>query len=99
MTIQLLQIKQIVEVIDANTYLIKLDSHSQQRSIPINKQFEFEDFDVWTDCNVGVSLQRIILSFIAHLSTAGPYPKLQLVTFTNVNYLLLDLPIAAHTSS
>jgi len=48
------QIKQVVETADQNTYLVKLASIPQKDSLLHYINNEFEDFNVWTDCNVAV---------------------------------------------
>ena len=51
-----LKVNELVELVDANTYLIKLDSVPVKDSLQHFLTSEFEDFDVWTDCNVAVYL-------------------------------------------
>lgn len=92
------QVKQIVEVIDPNTYLVKLDSIPDKDSLYYHLSNEFEDFDVWTDCNIGVYQHRksnFVYQF--YLSTAASrYPQNGNVNLAPVNknydYLLLNFP-------
>ncbi|MDB5276929.1 MAG: integral rane sensor signal transduction histidine kinase [Ferruginibacter sp.] len=92
------QVKQIVEVIDQNTYLVKLDSIPNKDSLYYHLSNEFEDFDVWTDCNVGVfSSRKSAFLYEFYLSTAASrYPQNGNVTLLPVNktydYLLLNFP-------
>jgi len=92
------QVKQIVEVIDLNTYLIKLDSVPHQDSLKIHLSNEFEDFDVWTDCNVSVYLTKSNTFFYQfYLSTAASrYPEIATPNMPLIkkayNYLLLNFP-------
>ena len=92
------QVKQIVEKIDANTYLVKLDSIPNKDSLYHHLNNEFEDFDVWTDCYVGVfSAKKSNFLYQFYLSTAASrYPQ---NTVTNLfqykkkyDYLLLNFP-------
>jgi two-component system phosphate regulon sensor histidine kinase PhoR len=92
------QVKQIVEVMDPNTYLIKLDSIPAKDSLYYHLSNEFEDFDVWTDCNVGVySSKKNTFQYQFYLSTAGSrYPQSASVNLRlfnkNYDYLLLNFP-------
>jgi two-component system phosphate regulon sensor histidine kinase PhoR len=92
------QVKQIVEVIDPNTYLVKLDSIPNKDSLYYHLSNEFEDFDVWTDCNVGVfSSRKSTFLYEFYLSTAASrYPQEGTVKLLSVkknyDYLLLNFP-------
>jgi two-component system phosphate regulon sensor histidine kinase PhoR len=92
------QVKQIVEVIDPNTYLVKLDSVPHKDSLYYHLSNEFEDFDVWTDCNVGVySSKKETFIYQFYLSTAASqYPQSGEPALTPVkkkyDYLLLNFP-------
>ena len=92
------QVKQKIEVIDANTFLVKLDSVPPGDSLQHYLGNEFEDFDVWTDCNLAVynsDKQRFLYQY--YLSTAASrYPqtngaKLPAIK-RNYDYLLLNFP-------
>lgn len=92
------QVKKIVEVLDPNTYLVKLDSIPDKDSLYHHLSNEFEDFDVWTDCIVSVynSSQKAFL-YQFYLSTAASrYPQNTAINFLpinkNYNYLLLNFP-------
>lgn len=92
------QVKQVVEVIDLNTYLVKLDSIPQKDSLYTHLSNEFEDFDVWTDCAVGVyNGKKSTFTYQFYLSTAasrypeGSYPSLVPVK-KEYDYLLLNFP-------
>ena len=92
------QVKQVVEVIDANTYLVKLDSIPNKDSLYHHLSNEFEDFDVWTDCNVGVFTSKknnFVYQF--YLSTAASrFPQNTLVNLPPIkkkyDYLILNFP-------
>ena len=92
------QVKQIVEVIDPNTYLVKLNAIPQQDSLYQHLSNEFEDFDVWTDCNVGVySNYKSDFIYQFYLSTAASrFPQNNAVKLSplkrNYSYLLLSFP-------
>jgi len=92
------QVKQIVEAIDPNTYLVKLDSVPNKDSLYYHLSNEFEDFDVWTDCNVGVySNKKNAFIYEFYLSTAASrYPQNGVVNLVAVkkkyDYLLLHFP-------
>ncbi|MBL0356302.1 MAG: HAMP domain-containing histidine kinase [Chitinophagaceae bacterium] len=47
-------VKQLVDIVDADTYLVQLDSIPQKDTLRLYLSNEFEDFGVWTDCNVAV---------------------------------------------
>ena len=92
------QVKQVVEVIDLNTYLVKLDSIPHKDSLYHHLSNEFEDFDVWTDCTVGVyTVKKNAFIYQFYLSTAASrYPENEISNLTPVkkfyNYLLLNFP-------
>ena len=92
------QVKQIVEVIDVNTYLVKLDSIPNKDSLYHHLSNEFEDFDVWTDCNVGVfTSKKNNFAYQFYLSTAASrFPQNTLVNFPPIkkkyDYLILNFP-------
>ena len=92
------QVKQIVEVADQNTYLVKLDSIPNKDSLYNNLSNEFEDFDVWTDCLVGVyNSKKNTFQYQFYLSTAASqYSKNTNAPLLPVNksydYLLLHFP-------
>jgi two-component system phosphate regulon sensor histidine kinase PhoR len=92
------QVKQIVEVIDPNTYLVKLDSIPNKDSLYYHLSNEFEDFDVWTDCNVGVfGSRKSAFLYEFYLSTAASrYPQESNIKLLPINrnydYLLLNFP-------
>ena len=92
------QVKQIVEVIDPNTYIVKLDSMPNKDSLYHHLSNEFEDFDVWTDCTVGVySSKKNSFIYKFYLSTAASrYPQSSTINLLpvikNYDYLLLNFP-------
>ncbi len=92
------QVKQIVEVIDVNTYLVKLDSIPNKDSLYHHLSNEFEDFDVWTDCNVGVfSAKKNNFVYQFYLSTAASsFPQNTVVNLFPIkkkyDYLILNFP-------
>lgn len=92
------QVKQIIEIIDQNTYLVKLDSIPNKDSLYSNLSNEFEDFDVWTDCSVGVyESKKNTFQYQFYLSTAASqYSKNTIAPLVAVNknydYLLLHFP-------
>ncbi len=92
------QVKQIVEIADQNTYLVKLDSIPNKDSLYYNLSNEFEDFDVWTDCSVGVyNTKKNTFQYQFYLSTAASqYSKNTIAPLLPVNksydYLLLHFP-------
>ena len=92
------QVRQIVEVIDVNTYLIKLDSIPNKDSLYHHLNNEFEDFDVWTDCYVGVfTAKNNSFLYQFYLSTAASrYPQNTVVKLLPIkkkyDYLLLNFP-------
>ena len=81
------QVKQIVEVADQNTYLVKLDSIPNKDSLYNNLSNEFEDFDVWTDCLVGVyNSKKSAFQYQFYLSTAASqYSKNTIAPLLPVN--------------
>ncbi|MBC7509264.1 MAG: HAMP domain-containing histidine kinase [Ferruginibacter sp.] len=92
------QVKQIVEVMDPNTYLVRLDSIPDKNSLYYHLSNEFEDFDVWTDCTVGVyNSKKNEFQYKFYLSTAASrYPQSTTVNLLpvikNYDYLLLNFP-------
>lgn len=92
------QVKQIIEITDQNTYLVKLDSIPNKDSLYSNLSNEFEDFDVWTDCSVGVyESKKNTFQYQFYLSTAASqYSKNTIAPLVAVNknydYLLLHFP-------
>ena len=92
------QVKQIIEVIDPNTYLVKLDSIPDKDSLYYHLSNEFEDFDVWTDCTVGVyNSKKNEFQYKFYLSTAASrYPQSTTINLLpvikNYDYLLLNFP-------
>ncbi len=92
------QIKQIVEAVDVNTYLVKVDSIPPKDTLQFYLSNEFEDFDVWTDCNVAAfSSDKQAYAYQYYLSTAASrYPQVnntgQQVIKKNYDYLLLNFP-------
>jgi two-component system, OmpR family, phosphate regulon sensor histidine kinase PhoR len=93
-----MQINQVVNMVDAHTYLVKLDSIPPKDTLQHYLRNEFEDFDVWADCNVAVfsnEKQRFLYQY--YLSTAASsYPHISDVRMPvikkNHDYLLLDFP-------
>ncbi len=92
------EIKQVIEVVDINTYLVKLDAIPPQDTLQFYLTNEFEDFDVWTDCNVAIYNSKLQdFSYQFYLSTAASrYPDgkntLKVKNKNNYNYLLLNFP-------
>ena len=92
------QIKQIVESTDANTYMVKVDSIPPKDTLQFYLSNEFEDFDVWTDCNVAAfSSDKQGFIYQYYLSTAASrYPQVSStgipVIKKNYDYLLLYFP-------
>lgn len=52
--IQRKYVKEVVEIANPNTYLVQLNAIPPIDSLRRYLSIEFEDFDVWTDCNVAV---------------------------------------------
>ncbi len=92
------QVKQVIERIDPNTFLVKLDSIPLKDSLPAHLSNEFEDFDVWTDCNVAVySAKKNDFRYQFYLSSAASrYPENESISLSpikkNYDYLLLNFP-------
>ncbi len=92
------QVKQIVELEDANTYLVKLDSVPPKDTVKFYLANEFEDFDVWTDCNVALyRANKNSFEYQYYIPAAGSrYPKMvdarQTVIKKNYDYLMLYFP-------
>ncbi len=92
------EMKQLVEVIDVNTYLVKLDSIPPRDTLQNYLGSEFEDFDVWADCNVAAynhtkktyEYQYYLPTAASHFiqATNASVPLLQ----KNYKYLLLQFP-------
>ena len=93
-----MQINQVVNMVDAHTYLVKLDSVPPKDTLQHYLRAEFEDFDVWADCNVAVfSSSKQAFSYQFYLSTAASaYPQTAETNMPlikrNHHYLLLDFP-------
>jgi two-component system, OmpR family, phosphate regulon sensor histidine kinase PhoR len=93
-----MQINQVVNMVDAHTYMVKLDSIPQKDSLEHYLRGEFEDFDVWADCNVGVfNSSQQTFSYQFYLSTAASsYPQVADPNLPVIkkghHYLLLDFP-------
>lgn len=93
-----MQINKIVETVDINTYVVKLDSIPPRDTLQYYLRSEFEDFDVWADCNIAVyssDQQRYL--YQTYLSTAASrYPDLSNEVLPVVkkdhDYLLLYFP-------
>lgn len=92
------QVQKIIEQQDANSYLIKLDSIPPRDTLDYYLRNEFQDFDVWADCNVAVySSDNKSLLYKYYLPTAAtryPVPaaiRLPLIDKT-YDYLLLNFP-------
>lgn len=93
-----IQINTIVETVDINTYVVKLDSIPPRDTLQYYLRSEFEDFDVWADCNIAVyssDQQRYL--YQTYLSTAASrYPDLSNEALPVVkkdhDYLLLYFP-------
>jgi two-component system, OmpR family, phosphate regulon sensor histidine kinase PhoR len=91
-------IKQMVEQADANTFIVKLDSIPPKDTLQYYLSNEFEDFNVWTDCNVAVfSSGRQQFLYQYYLPTAASHfpqaantspPLLK----KNYDYLLMHFP-------
>jgi len=92
------QVKQVIERIDPNTFLVKLDSIPHKDSLPAHLSNEFEDFDVWTDCYAAVySAKKNDFQYQFYLSTAASrYPENESISLSpikkNYDYLLLNFP-------
>ncbi|MBC7423879.1 MAG: hypothetical protein H7334_10550 [Ferruginibacter sp.] len=92
------QVKQVIERIDPNTFLVKLDSIPHKDSLPAHLSNEFEDFDVWTDCYAAVySAKNNDFRYQFYLSTAASrYPENESISLSpikkNYDYLLLNFP-------
>ena len=92
------QVKQIVETPGINTYLAKLDSIPPRDSLQYYLSAEFEDFNVWTDCNVAVyKSEKNGFLYQYYLSTAAsPYQQASQVSLPIIkkeyDYLLLNFP-------
>ena len=93
-----MQIKQVVDMVDTHTYLVKLDSVPPRDTLQHYLSSEFEAFDVWADCNVGVySSNKQAFLYQYYLSTAASsYPQIGDVSLPAINrqydYLLLNFP-------
>jgi two-component system phosphate regulon sensor histidine kinase PhoR len=93
-----MQINQVVNMVDAHTYIVKLDSIPPKDTLQHYLREEFEDFDVWADCNVGIfNSSRQNFTYQFYLSSAGsrysvaPGSDLPVIQ-RNYDYLLLDFP-------
>jgi two-component system, OmpR family, phosphate regulon sensor histidine kinase PhoR len=93
-----MQINQVVNMVDAHTYLVKLNSVPAKDTIEHYLRSEFEDFDVWADCNVGVyNSKKQTFAYRFYLSTAASrYPQITKIDLPliekNHDYLLLNFP-------
>lgn len=93
-----MQINKIVETVDINTYVVKLDSIPPGDTLQFYLRNEFEDFDVWADCNIAVySSDEHRYLYQTYLSTAASrYPDLSDAELPVVkkdhDYLLLHFP-------
>jgi two-component system, OmpR family, phosphate regulon sensor histidine kinase PhoR len=93
-----MQINQVVNMVDAHTYIVKLDAIPAKDTLQHYLRSEFEDFDVWADCNVAVfSSVKQDISYQFYLSTAASsYPQIMDLNMPvikrNHDYLLLDFP-------
>ena len=92
------QIKQVVEVADANTYIVKLASLPQQDTLLHYLNDEFEEFKIWTDCNVAIfSNQKQGFIYEYYLpAAASRFPQVSnanlKVIKKDYHYLLLHFP-------
>lgn len=92
------QIKQVVEVADANTYIVKLASIPNPDSLLHYINNEFEDFNVWTDCNVTVfNKDKQAFAYQYYLPAAtSRFPQIantiQPVIKKEYSYLMLHFP-------
>ena len=92
------QVKQIVETPGINTYLARLDSIPPRDSLQYYLSAEFEDFNVWTDCNVAVYKSgKNGFLYQYYLSTAASsYQQTSQVSLPVIkkeyDYLLLNFP-------
>lgn len=92
------QVKQIVETQGPNTYLVMLDSIPSRDSLLHYLSTEFEDFNVWTDCNLAVyKSDKNDFLYQYYLSTAAsPYQQASRVGLPIIkkqyDYLLLNFP-------
>ncbi len=92
------QVKQIVETPGPSTYLVKLDSIPPKDSLLHYLSEEFEDFNVWTDCNIAVyKSEKSDFLYQYYLSAAAsPYQQVSQVNLPVIkkeyDYLLLNFP-------
>lgn len=92
------QIKQVVETTAPSTYLVKLASIPQKDSLLHYLNSEFEDFNVWTDCNVAVfNKAKQNFEYQYYLpAAASRFPKAgnfkQLLVKKDYDYLMLNFP-------
>jgi two-component system, OmpR family, phosphate regulon sensor histidine kinase PhoR len=92
------RIKEMIEATDPNTYLIRLDAAPDMDSLQLYLSNEFEVFNVWTDCNVGLySSQTNTILNQYYLPTAAsrfqePSKTSLKAIKKNYNYLLLNFP-------
>ena len=93
-----MQINQVVNMVDAHSYMVKLDSIPPKDTLQHYLRSEFEDFDVWADCNVAVfNSRKQAFTYQFYLSTAASrYPQIMNINMPVIkkdhNYLLLDFP-------
>lgn len=91
-------VKKKVERVDNSTFVIRTDLVPQKDSIQYYLGHEFEDFDVWTDCLVGVYSHRDkAFAYQFYLQTAAsPYPGTASTSLKPVmrdhDYLFLFFP-------
>ncbi len=91
-------IKQIVEVKDVNTYMVKIDSIPQRDTLQFYLGHEFEDFDVWTDCYVAAyDSRQQAFAYQYYLPTAASsFPQTGSIGKSAIkekyNYLMLYFP-------
>lgn len=92
------QLRKKVELIDPNTYLVKLDSIPSKESLQTYLAIEFEDFNVWTNCIVAVySEEKKGYLYQYYLQTAAShFPEIRNINMPVVkkdyDYLLLNFP-------
>ncbi len=90
-------VKQSVDIIDEDTYILKLDSVPPKDTLRLYLSNEFEDFGVWTDCDVAVfnsDRQEFIYQYYLSAASTHTVPSgraLQPVKM-NYDYLMLYFP-------
>lgn len=92
------QIKQVVEAVDPNTYIVRLALVPQQDTLVHYLNDQFEAFKVWTDCDVAIySKKKQSLLYEYYLpAAASRFPQVSNASLAffhkEYDYLLLHFP-------